>query len=176
MNSKGGTLLIGIDDKAKVLGLKSDYSLLGKKRNKDGFELSLSQEISNRIGDEFFLYISIDFPTLENNEICRTHAKMSNKPVFVKENGDKSFYIRSGNSTRQLTTDKVFYYIKNRSLLLDLTILLRTIPTMIFGASPVFHGALVNAEMERIDFNRGTFSEEDEEKIAPGMRVEVQRN
>lgn len=114
MNSKGGTLLIGIDDKAKILGLKNDYSLLGKKRNKDGFELSLSQEISNRIGDEFFLYISIDFPTVEKKEICRIHVKMSDKPVFVKENGNKSFYIRSGNSTRQLTTDKVVDYIKSR--------------------------------------------------------------
>ena len=114
MNSKGGILLIGVDDKANILGLNNDYTLLGKKRNKDGFELSLGQEISNRIGHEFFLYISIDFPKIGEKEICRVSIKRSNKPVFLKENGDKNFYIRSGNSTRQLTTDKVVDYIKNR--------------------------------------------------------------
>jgi lipopolysaccharide/colanic/teichoic acid biosynthesis glycosyltransferase len=47
-----------------------------------------------------------------------------------------------------------FYYIKNRSLLLDLTILLRTVPTMIFGIGPSYKGWLADAEIERRDFDR----------------------
>jgi len=46
-----------------------------------------------------------------------------------------------------------FYYIKNRSILLDIIILLRTIPTILFGASPVYRGKLVNTELERRLFN-----------------------
>jgi len=46
-----------------------------------------------------------------------------------------------------------FYYIKNRSLLLDLSILVRTLPAMIFGASPAYRGWLVHADIERQDFN-----------------------
>ncbi len=58
-----------------------------------------------------------------------------------------------------------FYYIKNRSLLLDLTILLRTIPAMIFGSSPVYRGWLVNAELERQKFNVHTMGQEVDEKL-----------
>lgn len=46
-----------------------------------------------------------------------------------------------------------FYYIKNRSLLLDFSILVRTLPAMLFGASPAYRGWLVHAEMERRNFN-----------------------
>jgi exopolysaccharide biosynthesis polyprenyl glycosylphosphotransferase len=56
-----------------------------------------------------------------------------------------------------------FYYIKNRSILLDLTILMRTIPTMLFGSSPIFRGRLVNAEQERQEFNRYASEEANEE-------------
>jgi len=114
MNSKGGTLLIGIDDKANIFGLQKDYSLLGKRRNKDGFEQILCQEVSNRIGDEYFLYISINFPLVEKKEICRINVGISDKPAYVKEDREKNFYIRSGNSTRQLATDKAIEYINNK--------------------------------------------------------------
>jgi len=114
MNSKGGTLLIGIDDNGNTLGLKDDYSTLGKKRNKDEFELTLCQEISNRIGDEYFNYISINFPIIENKQICRIDVEMSKNPAFVKEDKNKIFYIRRGNATIQLTTDKAFEYLRNK--------------------------------------------------------------
>lgn len=58
-----------------------------------------------------------------------------------------------------------FYYIKNRSLLLDLTILLRTIPAMLFGASPVYRGWLANAEIERQNFNNGKTEQEMDETL-----------
>ncbi|MFH1861280.1 MAG: sugar transferase, partial [bacterium] len=47
-----------------------------------------------------------------------------------------------------------FYYIKNRSILLDLTILLRTIPTMLFGVRPSYHGWRIQAEVERQEFDK----------------------
>ncbi|MCX6639833.1 MAG: exopolysaccharide biosynthesis polyprenyl glycosylphosphotransferase [bacterium] len=47
-----------------------------------------------------------------------------------------------------------FYYIKNRSLLLDLIILMRTIPSMIFGPSISNRGWLINADIERSDFGK----------------------
>src|SRR6185369_5279694 len=37
LNAKGGTLLIGVNDKGEVVGLEDDYKTLPKK-NKDGFE------------------------------------------------------------------------------------------------------------------------------------------
>jgi len=39
-NSSGGTLVIGVNDEGKALGLSKDYQTL-KKKNRDGFQLSL---------------------------------------------------------------------------------------------------------------------------------------
>ncbi len=64
-----------------------------------------------------------------------------------------------------------FYYIKNRSLLLDIIIILRTIPTMIFGSSPFFHGKLVDAEVERHLFNLDESDGEVKEKVPSGIRA-----
>jgi exopolysaccharide biosynthesis polyprenyl glycosylphosphotransferase len=64
-----------------------------------------------------------------------------------------------------------FYYIKNRSLLLDLSILLRTIPAMIFGASPAYRSWLVNAAVERQDFTDPTAKKETQETFQGGARA-----
>jgi predicted HTH transcriptional regulator len=44
MNAEGGTLIIGVDDEYKVLGLQKDYETL-KKQNPDGFEIELRQSV-----------------------------------------------------------------------------------------------------------------------------------
>jgi exopolysaccharide biosynthesis polyprenyl glycosylphosphotransferase len=64
-----------------------------------------------------------------------------------------------------------FYYIKNRSLLLDLSILLRTIPAMIFGASPAYRGWLVNADLERQDFNGSSTRKDAKETFQEDKRA-----
>ncbi len=64
-----------------------------------------------------------------------------------------------------------FYYIKNRSTLLDLTILFRTIPTVIFGSSPLYRGTLVNADQERWEFNQPGAKEKDEDTTPSSVRV-----
>jgi len=58
-----------------------------------------------------------------------------------------------------------FYYIKNRSLLLDLTILLRTLPAMIFGTSPLYRKELINTDSERANFNQPVPENEEKEKL-----------
>ena len=43
LNAEGGKLLIGVDDNAKVVGLDNDMSTLGRKGDRDGYELFLRQ-------------------------------------------------------------------------------------------------------------------------------------
>lgn len=61
-----------------------------------------------------------------------------------------------------------FYYIKNRSFLLDITILLRTIPTMLFGSSPPKRKRMVDIESERRDFERYTNEEDANHTLTKG--------
>ncbi|MBU0518416.1 exopolysaccharide biosynthesis polyprenyl glycosylphosphotransferase [bacterium] len=64
-----------------------------------------------------------------------------------------------------------FYYIKNRSILLDIIILLRTIPTILFGASPVYRGKLVNTELERKLFNEESMDQDIKDTMPSGTNA-----
>ena len=51
LNSQGGALLIGVDDKGTLLDLEFDISTLGKK-SLDGFELTLRSAVASHLGEE----------------------------------------------------------------------------------------------------------------------------
>lgn len=110
LNAEGGTLLIGVDDEGNILGLEKDYVTL-KKKNRDGFELKLMQLTSTHIGTEFCALIRISFYKIEGEDICSVHVVSSEVPVYVNVNGSTLFYLRTGNSTNQLTVQEAINYV-----------------------------------------------------------------
>lgn len=108
-NAKGGYLVIGIDDDNNTLGLEKDYASL-KKHNSDYFELHLRNLINTAFTVRYTARkILISFLTIENKEICIIKISKGEYPLFLKtidKNGRKieKFYIRSGNSSQEITT------------------------------------------------------------------------
>jgi hypothetical protein len=103
LNSGSGTLLIGVDDDGRILGLHPDYILLGDKGNPDGFELHLNNIIYNYIGGIYRQFISVEFPLHNGEEICVISVKKSDHPILLKKRGRVEFIIRSGNGTKKLS-------------------------------------------------------------------------
>ena len=115
-NSKGGTLLIGIDDKGNPLGLAKDYSTLTKKTGKDGFELHLINLLNTHLGKANAANIvKISFPNVKDIEICSVEVMRSNDPLFVRDKGPETFYIRIGNSSQSLLPSEMLDYLKKRN-------------------------------------------------------------
>jgi hypothetical protein len=115
MNSKGGILLIGVEDKTKIIkGLDRDYSLISKADRNDGFQLALNQELQNKIGLENYCYLLINILTLENMEICRINVAEAKGPVFVRDKTESHFFIRRGNATAELGLEETHKYIKSK--------------------------------------------------------------
>lgn len=113
MNTKGGILLIGVSNLKEVLGIVKDYSTLGKeKKNRDRFELQLTEVINNYIGREYRGFIKVAFEELNNRELCYIEIRKSPKPVFIKRDGKKEFVIRAGNRTQTLDVKEATEYIK----------------------------------------------------------------
>lgn len=118
MNTKGGTLFIGVDDNANILGLSKDYSTLKKhQQNKDGFSLHINNIISNYLGKEFSEFITLDFrKTIDSSnnekEICIVIVKESSQPVFIKHNNKEEFYIRLSAASQTLSIKEAYDYIK----------------------------------------------------------------
>jgi hypothetical protein len=98
LNSEGGNLFIGIDDEGNALGLEPDLNTL-KKSDTDGFELHLRNLIKKYLGENFEKYIKVEFPTLDQKQICHIKVSKSGKPVFVNIEGQDHFYVRNGNSS-----------------------------------------------------------------------------
>lgn len=111
LNSKGGDLLIGIDDDQNALGLAEDMATL-KKQDTDGFELQLIEVIKKYIGKKYSSRLKITFPKYDNQQICRITVSSSSSPVFVSFEGKEDFFIRSGCSSQPLSREEQSDYEK----------------------------------------------------------------
>jgi hypothetical protein len=69
MNAEGGTLLIGVDDKGQVVGLEADYQTLGK-RNRDGYELFLTQLLDTNLSGASLPLARISFSQVDGQDVC----------------------------------------------------------------------------------------------------------
>ena len=83
-NTKGGKLLIGIDDIKTIIGLKPEYKLLGKKGNKDGFLLRVTNLIKNYLGNEYLNIANAEIRSIEDRDICLITVKQSKKTCICK--------------------------------------------------------------------------------------------
>lgn len=115
INYKGGTLLIGVSDSGDILGLGYDYNTL-KRHDKDGFEQHIIQLVSEKLGTEICTLIHIMFHSIDNNDICRIMVDPSKHPVYVKEGNKMVFYVRTGNSTRELNTKETVAYVSSKKI------------------------------------------------------------
>lgn len=113
MNTAGGTLLVGINDEGKILGLDADYAVL-KKPNSDGFELIFNNAFAQMIGAEFRHLVKLSFPEVEGKTICLIAVQPAASPVFFRHQGKEHFYIRAGNAGQPLTLSKATKYISDR--------------------------------------------------------------
>lgn len=111
LNTKGGTLFIGIDDEGSVLGIEKDYSSLRKKRNRDGFLLHFDQVFNKYLGKEFNQYLSTKIEAIDGKDICIVEVSESAIPAFVQNNGKQEFYIRTAASTQPMGIKEALEYI-----------------------------------------------------------------
>ena len=115
MNAYGGTLLIGVDDHGKILGLQKDYSIHKKNKGRDGFELRLREVLDNFIGVQFGLLFEVEFAEVETKEICAIRISRSTEPVYLQlKEGTTEFALRSGNRTKLLHPKQIEEYRKKR--------------------------------------------------------------
>ena len=116
----GGNLVIGVDDNNKVLGLEKDYETLGRDKSRDGFELHLVQLLINAFGTTFCAQnISITFPIVDDREICIVQVRRSKEMLSVEKldksgRKSKTYFVRSGNSSRELGVDEIIEYNRSR--------------------------------------------------------------
>ena len=113
MNADGGTVLVGVSDDKKIEGLERYYKTLPK-NNWDVFQNHLINLIESKIGNFFQKFILYEFPKLEGKEICQITVFHSTEPAYYEKGLNQQFFVRFGNSTRELSVEEANKYIQER--------------------------------------------------------------
>ena len=115
MNTKGGILLIGVENDKKVSGIEKDLAVL--KKSKDEFELTFTNLVNIYLGRVYRTYTDLNFSKLNDKEIAIIRVKTSPSPVYLRCEGQKEeFYIRVGNACQRLELSEAIRYIKEHWL------------------------------------------------------------
>jgi len=109
LNSRGGTLLIGISDSGEVVGIDENSF-----DNRDKLNLHLTNLIASQIGNEFLPFISFKLTDYQEKGVMRVVCRKSDDPVFLKEGKQETFYVRSGPSSVELNGMDILNYVDNR--------------------------------------------------------------
>ncbi len=109
LNTNGGTLIIGVDDKKEILGLKND-----KFKDDDHMLLHLTQIIQEKINTEHSRFIKGNIEHSNGKRILRIDVKPASSPAYVAHNNEEFLYVRTGPATSPLKVSEVFNFIQTR--------------------------------------------------------------
>lgn len=109
LNSKGGTLFIGVNDSGEVIGLEND-----KFANEDKMALHLDNLIKEQLGSSIFACIKTTFGDAAGKRLLAIECSPSSKPVFVKNGAGEEFFIRAGASSPALPASHTHDYIQQQ--------------------------------------------------------------
>jgi predicted RNA-binding protein with RPS1 domain len=115
-NSKGGNLIIGLEDNMNILGLEYETEAqIFDIKTQDNYLNELDSLITNYIGNDFHQYIeSTEYIKTDEGHLLWIKIKKANKPIFLKldKNGSlkKEFFIRGRVSCRFLDIEEYTKY------------------------------------------------------------------
>jgi hypothetical protein len=118
INSNGGKLFIGVDDKTRqIIGVQNEYPLVNpQKSNRDGFELFLLSILRTRIDYGLIhLVCQIAICDIEKKEICEVTVSKSPSPLdfaYV----DNKMYVRQHNRTVELTGKELVAHLRSQTI------------------------------------------------------------
>ena len=109
LNSKGGTLLIGVDDDKQIIGIEID-----RFPNHDRYLLHLTNLMKKRIGSFHLKFIHFEMVEVEGKFVLRLDVNASTMPAYYVSGDEEQFFVRTGPSTTAMRLSKVYDFIVRR--------------------------------------------------------------
>jgi Putative DNA-binding domain len=113
LNGAGGTLLIGVADWGEPTGLEDDLQGFANRPTVDGLELRFRDALVAGLDPEVSHLVTLSFPFVRGVQICWVDVKPAPVPIFLVGKGvPPEFYVRKGNTSRQLDVKRAHEYIR----------------------------------------------------------------
>ena len=109
LNSSGGSLVIGVADDGRGIGIEEDNFL-----NEDKFALHLDNIVRSRLGSHVMLYLHPRFEDYEGVRVMVVDCQPAKNAVYLKDGTVERFFVRSAASSVELTGSQMNEYIKQR--------------------------------------------------------------
>jgi len=111
INTDGGTLLIGVDDRGDPVGIEPDYPCV-KGADRDGWELWITTAVKNALGSVAATGLPVSYCTIEGWTIARIDVRRGTQPTFASRKGKarEIFFARLNNATEELSGSALLEY------------------------------------------------------------------
>jgi hypothetical protein len=96
-----------------VTGLEHDFRTL-KRGDRDGFEQFVVTLVKSRLGGDLCPHVHVGFEDVGGKDLCRIVMEPSPRPVYCEEQGVARYFLRTGNSTRELDVREAMAHITQR--------------------------------------------------------------
>lgn len=113
MNTKGGNLLLGVDDEGQAVGVHHDIATLARK-DVDGFENHFSNLLAAMVGPSFRQFVTLRSFTYNEKACMLVAVAPADRPVYLRDQEGEEFFIRTGNGTTSLKMSEANAYISTR--------------------------------------------------------------
>ena len=101
MNQDGGLLFIGVDDDGGIAGIEDDFKTL-KHENWDGFQQRIIALAASNLGGQNVGLLRSHCVLAEGKAVAVIQVAPAPTPVFCKDGNAQRYYLRAGNTTREL--------------------------------------------------------------------------
>lgn len=115
MNTDGGTLLIGVQDRTKkVLGIEKDFDCFNEDNDWDTWLRTFVNLINTYIGKEASRFYRVSKETIDGKSIAIVDIEKSNAPIYISIKGNKEFWIKIENTKTKLNIEEAVKYTRGR--------------------------------------------------------------
>lgn len=109
LNSDGGRLVIGVDDRSQPLGTQLDAF-----ENDDKYLLHVNNRLQQHIGAEHAASVRFGLFPIAGKKVLLIECSPATKPVFLVDASQEYFYVRAGPGTRKLSMSQMLTYVIER--------------------------------------------------------------
>ncbi len=113
MNTKGGTIYVGVSDDGALLGIERDMRLLGKRAGWDKWSLALTNAVKT-LGAAAARNVSSGPVKIDGKTIARIEVRRGASPAYLDPNGKGEFVVRNDTASILLNTKDATDYIRDR--------------------------------------------------------------